>query len=108
MYLLHYHSQGNDSYEIVSWEVAVAKMKKELQENIYGLDENIYLDQFDEEDEPEIKKLETTYEIFEYMANKMLKKLDEPFIKENGYTIYYADEEYTALVVIKNNEGSRT
>ena len=33
------------------------RLKKELEENIYGLDENIYLDEFDEEDLPEIENI---------------------------------------------------
>ena len=111
MYLLHYHVEGFDSYQIMTLKDAIQKIKQGVEKNSCALNENIYSDEFDSlvlngvitAAEPE----KNGQSIMEYMTQKILKELDDMEIVESGYTVYYEGCEYVALVEMKNNEGTR-
>ena len=109
--MLHHHDEGFDSYQIMTLEEAIKKLKQCVETNGCALNQDIYYDEFDELvlkgviSKEEEKKHE--YEIIKYMAQKILRDLNVRENVENGYTVYYEGSEFIAVVKIQDNEGTR-
>ena len=115
MYLFHAHEPGCDFFKLLTFEDAVTKMLNNISKSRDVLDENVYLDMYDDliigRDimEGDIIPDNETEKIMQFMGGYLIKKL-EKMLKtpeaKNTFQVFYEGGIYETIVLFENNTAN--